>query len=211
MAAIVINQKQLLEAVPNLHKPRLDAFVASFNMWAVHFGIDTPLRVAHYLAQVFHESAYLRCTEENLNYSAEALLRVFPKYFNKGNVSLYTRNPQRIANRAYANRMGNGSEGSGDGYRYRGRGYIGTTGKANYEAYAKSEWCVGDLMSHPELLSQSPDDQKSSMFFWWKNNCNKFADADDVTGLTKRINGGLNGFESRKDLLAKFKKVLNVK
>jgi putative chitinase len=107
--------------------------------------------------------------------------------------------------------MGNGSEGSGDGYRFRGRGFIGTTGRANYQAYADSEWCVGDLMSNPSLLAQSPGDQKSSMFFWWKNDCNKFADADDVKGLTKRINGGLNGFDSRKALLAKFKEVFNVK
>lgn len=208
---MVITQSQLLQAVPNLYKPRLDAFVASFNMWAVHFGIDTPLRTVHYLAQVFHESGCLQWTEEDLNYSREALLRVFPKYFNEKNVDLYSRNPQKIANRAYANRMGNGSEASGDGYRYRGRGFIGTTGKANYEAYAKSDWCVGDIMSHPELLARSPGDQKSSMFFWLKNGCNRFADADDVKGLTKRINGGLNGFENRKGLLAKFKAVFNVK
>lgn len=211
MEAIVITQQQLLQAVPSLYRPRLDAFVASFNMWAVHFGIDTPLRVAHYLAQVFHESGNLRWTEENLNYSAEGLLKVFPKYFNRNNVDLYARNPQKIANRVYANRMGNGSEGSGDGYRYRGRGFIGTTGRANYQAYAKSDWCVGDLMSHPEWLSQSPGDQKSSMFFWWNNNCNRYADADDVTGLTRRINGGLNGFDNRESLTAAFKKVFGIK
>lgn len=206
-----ITQQQLLQAVPALYKPRLDSFVATFNMWAVHFGIDTPLRVVHYLAQVFHESAYLKSTEENLNYSAEALLRVWPKHFNMSNVDFYAHNPQRIANRAYANRMGNGSEASGDGYRFRGRGFIGTTGRANYKAYAESEWCVGDLMSHPEWLSKSPGDQKSSMFFWLQNNCNRFADADDVEGLTKRINGGLNGYDSRLALTKKFKEVFNVK
>lgn len=206
-----ITQQQLLQAVPALYKPRLDSFVATFNMWAVHFGIDTPLRVVHYLAQVFHESAYLKSTEENLNYSAVALLRVWPKHFNMSNVDFYAHNPQRIANRAYANRMGNGSEASGDGYRFRGRGFIGTTGRANYKAYAQSEWCVGDLMSHPEWLSKSPGDQKSSMFFWLQNNCNRFADADDVKGLTKRINGGLNGYDSRLALTKKFKEVFNVK
>lgn len=210
MGAIVISQEHLLKAVPNLYKPRLDSFVATFNMWAVHFGIDTPLRTVHYLSQVFHESGNLRWTEENLNYSAEALLKIWPRYFNKQNVGLYARNPQKIANRAYANRMGNGSEGSGDGYRFRGRGFIGTTGRANYQAYADSEWCIGDLMSKPELLSQSPGDQKSAMFFWLKNDCNKFADADDVRGLTKRINGGLNGFDNRKELLEAFKQVFNV-
>ena len=207
---MLITQSQLLQAVPDLYKPRLDAFVASFNMWAVHFGISTPLRTVHYLAQVFHESGYLRRTDENLNYSREALLRVFPGYFNEKNVDRYARNPQRIANRAYANRMGNGPEASGDGYRYRGRGLIGTTGKANYEAYANSDWCTGDIMSHPERLSKSPDDQKSAMFFWQKNGCNRFADADDVKGLTKRINGGLNGYNDRKALLAKFKEAFNV-
>lgn len=197
--------------MPSLYKPRLDAFVATFNMWAVPFGIDSPLRVAHYLAQVFHESGNLRWTEENLNYSAEALLRVWPNHFNKGNVSYYARNPQRIANRAYANRMGNGSEASGDGYRFRGRGFIGTTGRANYKAYAESEWCVGDLMSHPEWLAKSPGDQKSAMFFWLKNNCNRFADADDVKGLTKRINGGMNGYDNRLSLTRKFKEVLDIR
>ena len=137
--------------------------------------------------------------------------QIFLSHMGEANVDLYAHNPQRIANRAYANRMGNGSEASGDGYRYRGRGFIGITGKANYQTYAESEWCVGDLMSHPEWLSKSPGDQKSSMFFWLQNNCNRFADADDVKGLTKRINGGLNGYDSRLALTEKFKEVFNVK
>lgn len=211
MAAIVITQQQLLDAVPELYQPRLDSFVASFNMWAVYFGIDTPLRTVHYLSQVFHESGYLKAVDENLNYSAERLLVVFKKYFNKNNVAVYARNPQKIANRVYANRMGNGSEGSGDGYRYRGRGYLGTTGRDNYEAYAMSEWCVDDVMNNPMLLAKSPDDQKSAMFFWLKNNCNRYADADDVKGLTRRINGGMNGFDDRKELLERFKRVFKIK
>lgn len=207
---MILTEQQLLQAVPTLYKPRLGTFVSTFNRWAPSFGIDTPLRVVHYLAQVFHESGNLRYTDENLNYSKEALLMTFPKYFNLSNVSLYERNPRKIANRVYANRMGNGSEASGDGYRYRGRGFIGTTGRANYQAYADCEWCNGDLMSHPEWLAKSPGDQKSAMFFWMKNHCNKFADNDDCLGLTKRINGGTNGYSNRAFLLRRFRKEFGV-
>lgn len=211
MAAVVLTQDHLLGVVPDLRKDRADEFVASFNMWAVHFGIDTPLRAAHYLSQVFHESACLKHTEENLNYSVDGLLRTFPKYFRtRQEAEAYARKPEKIANRVYANRMGNGSEASGDGWKYRGRGFIMTTGKDNYRLYAKSDWCVGDLMANPEWLASSPGDQKSSMFFWQRNNCNRYADRDDVKGLTKKINGGYNGLEQRKDLLSRFKKVLHV-
>ncbi len=209
---MVINQSQLLRAVPELYKPRLNEFVAYFNQWAEPFDINTPLRVVHFLSQVFHESGNLRYCEENLNYSVDGLLKTFPKYFKtRTEAQAYARKPQMIANRVYGGRMGNGSESSGDGWRYRGRGFIGLTGKSNYKEYTDSEFCVGDVVKNPDLVAQAPGNLKTAMFFWWKNNCNKFADADDCQGLTKRINGGLNGFANRQFLLRRFKKEFGLK
>lgn len=206
-----ITQQQLLRAVPELFKPRLGEFVECFNRWAPTFGVDTPLRVVHFLSQVFHESGYLRYCEENMNYSAEGLLKTFPKYFKTRSVAEhYARKPEAIANRVYGGRMGNGPEASGDGWRFRGRGLIGTTGRSNYQEYADSEFCKGDLMNNPELLAKAPGNVKSALFFWWKNNCNKWADADDCDGLSRRINGGTNGLANRKFLLRRFRNEFGV-
>ncbi len=124
----------------------LDALNAAM---AVH-GIDTELRIAHFLAQVMHESGCLRLTEENLNYSAEGLRRVFRKYYRSdAEAAADARQPERIANRVYASRMGNGPESSGDGYRYRGRGLIQLTGKENYRSFA--QWCGADVVANPGL------------------------------------------------------------
>lgn len=206
-----ITQQQLLRAAPELYKPRLDEFVAYFNQWAEPFDVNTPLRVAHFLAQVFHESGNLRYCEENLNYSADGLLKTFPKYFkSRAEATAFARKPEKIANRVYGGRMGNGPEASGDGWRFRGRGLIGTTGRSNYQQYADSEFCVGDLMADPGLLAKAPGNVKSALFFWWKNNCNKWADADDCDGLTRRINGGTNGLANRKFLLRRFRKEYGV-
>lgn len=205
--AYKITVQQIMRAYPQTNRQRCEEFVAVFNEWCEKFGINTPLRVAHFCAQIFHESGCLKRFEENLNYSAERLLVVFPKYFNKGNVEYYARNPQKIGNRVYANRMGNGSEGSGDGYRYRGRGALQLTGRANYQAYQNSGFCVGDLMSHPEWLTQKPGAYKSAMWFWWKNGLSALADKDDINAITKRINGGYNGLSERRIYVAAFKKV----
>lgn len=202
-----ITESQILEAAPMTNRARLEEFVITFNKWGGKFEINTPLRVVHFLSQCWHESGALKATEENMNYSAKRLLEVFPKYFDVTRAQRYAGKPQMIANRVYANRMGNGNEASGDGWRFRGRGIIGTTGRSNYKEYADSGFCVGDLMSHPEWLAQSPGAYKSAMFFWWKNNCNKWADEDDVDGLTRRINGGYNGLSDRKRYLQAFKKV----
>jgi len=187
-------------------------FVRVFNVWNDRFGITTPLRMAHFLATVWHESAGLTRTVENLNYSAQGLRRTFPKYFPTAALAnQYARKPQAIANRVYANRMGNGNEASGDGWRYRGRGLIQLTGRSNYQAYQNSAFCNGDLMGHPEWLSQYPGALKSAMWFWWKNGCNELADRDDATAVCRRVNGGLNGLDERKIYLGKFKTMLDIK
>ena len=158
---MVITQQQIRRVIPDVNSKNLNAFVASLNMYGVHFGIDSPLRMAMYLAQTLHETGNLRYMEENMNYSAERLLQVFPKYFDAQTAQEYARKPQRIGSRVYANRMGNGDEASGDGWKYRGRGVIQITGRAMYQKFNDSEWCTEDVVSHPEKLSAFPLDQVS--------------------------------------------------
>ena len=167
------------------------------------YGIaESKQRLAHFFAQVLHESGCLRFDMENLNYSSDALTKVFGKYFRtKDEADACARQPEKIANRVYANRMGNRGETSGDGWKYRGRGLIQLTGRSNYKAFA--EW-VGDerVVDEPDLVS-SEYAVHSAVFFWVKNDLNRFADKDDVVGLTKRINGGENGLAHRRELLNK--------
>ena len=166
---------------------------------ASKFGINTPLRVAHFLAQCGHESGGFRVTQENLNYSAKGLNGIFKKYFpTEAAAAAYARNPQKIANKVYANRMANGSEASGDGYKFRGRGYIQLTGRDNYTQFGKA---IGvDIPSNPDLVS-SKYALASAAWFWSKNGLNKLADngASDVvvTSITKRVNGGTIGLPDR--------------
>lgn len=207
---MIITQSQLLRAVPELYKPRLDEFVASLNQWAVSFGIDSPLRIAHYLAQVIFESQYLKRTDENLNYSADGLLKTFPRYFNEAQAREYARKPERIANRVYASRMGNGPEASGDGWRYRGRGYIMLTGRENYERFAKSDVCTADVVRQPDALLRFPLNQVVAGWFWETNGLNALADRDDCEAITRRINGGTNGLADRKFLLRRLKKEFGI-
>jgi predicted chitinase len=167
------------------------------------YGIaDSRLRLAHFFAQILHESGSMRFDTENLNYSSDALRRVFGKHFRtKEEADAYARKPEKIANRVYANRMGNRGEASGDGWKYRGRGLIQLTGRNNYKAFA--DW-VGDprIMDEPDLVA-SEYAVHSAVFFWDTNNLNRLADKDDVVALTRRINGGENGLAHRRELLNK--------
>ena len=166
---------------------------------ASKFGINTPLRVAHFLAQCGHESGGFRVTSENLNYSAKGLNGIFRKYFpTEASAAAYARNPQKIANKVYANRMANGNEASGDGFRFRGRGYIQLTGRDNYTQFGKA---IGvDIPSNPDLVA-SKYALASAAWFWSKNGLNKLADggATDavVTSVTRRVNGGTIGLADR--------------
>lgn len=165
-------------------------------------GIDTAARACAFLAQVGHESAQLNRIEENLNYSAQALRKVFPKYFRTPQeASSYAHHPERIANRVYAGRMGNGSEESGDGWKFRGRGLIQITGRDNY--VSMSALMGKDLTVWPDALLM-PLDACCSAALWWKaNGLNSVADklvSDErktFETITKRVNGGLNGLEDR--------------
>lgn len=165
------------------------------------FEINTPERQAGFIAQLAHESGIFKFVKENLNYSDKALLAVFPKYFNAENVQSYARQPEKIANRVYGNRMGNGDEASGDGFKYCGRGLIQLTGKDNYKRFSDA---VGvDFVSNPELVEQPEYACLSAGWFWSVNGLNKLADAKDILGMTKRINGGTIGLDHRTELYNK--------
>ena len=165
--------------------------------------INTPLRVAHFFAQIEHESG-LKPISENLNYSTSGLLATFGKYVNNSPIEAkkYQRQPERIANLVYADRMGNGNEQSGDGFKYRGRGFLQITGKSNYLVLSKDTGI--DCYNNPDLLLEEANAMISALWFWQKNKLNDLADKNDIIGITKRINGGLNGIEHRKELLKKY-------
>jgi putative chitinase len=175
-----------------------DSVIAQIPDTAAKFGIDTPLKLAHFLAQCGHESGGFKLTQENLNYSAKGLNGTFKKYFlTESDAKPYERNPQKIANRVYGNRMGNGTEATGDGWKYHGRGFIQLTGKDNYTAFSKS---VGeDCVTNPDLVA-SKYPLASAAWFFSKNCLKKCVDASDatVTSVTKCVNGGTIGLEDRK-------------
>lgn len=165
---------------------------------AKKFDIDTPLRLAHFLAQCAHESTEFTAREENLNYSAARLKQVFPKYFPDNLASSYARQPEKIASRIYGGRMGNGDEASKEGYKYRGRGYIQLTGKDNYSAFAQT--VSDDILQNPDLVATKYP-LLSAAWFWNTRSLNQLADQgsgdDVVTKITKKVNGGLNGLSER--------------
>ena len=157
----------------------------------------TPVQAAHFFAQTAHESGNFKAFSENLNYSEDGLLRVFPKYFDAIKARQYSRQPERIANRVYANRMGNGDEASGDGWRYKGRGALQLTGKSNYKDFA--DW-LGKSIDPNAVADEYAFD--SAKYFFDKNKlwgiCDKGVDDATILALTKRINGGTHGLDDRK-------------
>lgn len=170
------------------------------------YHVNTDLRLAHFFSQLEHESN-LKPISENLNYSAKGLGKTFKKYFPTiALANQYANQPQRIANIVYANRMGNGNEESGEGWKYRGRGFIQLTGKDNYRVLSKDVRI--DFLKNPDLLLQEANAMISALWFWNKNKLNELADKDDVLAVTKKINGGTNGLEDRKAKLIKWKNKL---
>lgn len=191
----------LLSALcPSLTASDLNLFCKALELDLPKAHITPPLCVAHFMAQTAHESAGYAQLRENLNYSASALTSLFAKYFVGVDVNNYARQPEKIANRIYANRMGNGDEQSGDGWAYRGRGIIQLTGKANYQAFSK-DWGI-DVVKQPDLVASDPVlAVASGCWYWQRHNINAAAEADDLTKVTKLINGGTNGIEDRAHLL----------
>lgn len=161
------------------------------------FEINNTKRIAAFIAQCAHESGGFSVLEENLNYKATTLTRLWPQRFPVSVVDQYVNRPQAIANKAYGGRMGNGNESSGDGFKYRGRGLIQLTGKDNYKACSLSLCKDDTLLKNPDLLLQPEMAVKSAGWFWTKNKLNQFADTGDIENLTKKINGGTIGLEDR--------------
>lgn len=170
------------------------------------YGVITPLQKAHFMAQIEHESG-LKPISENLNYSAKRLVDVFPKYFPNIKLAMpYDRKAEMIANKVYANRMGNRDFGSGDGYKYRGRGFIQLTGKDNYVALQKATGI--DVVNNPDLLLEESNALIAALWFWKKNNLSAHAAKDDIRTVTRIINGGFNGLPHRTELLKKYKAII---
>ena len=187
---------------------RASQWVAPLQAACDRYFINTPLRVAAFLSQVGVESARLTALSENLNYSATGLLTTFPKYFNAVEAAQYERQPQRIANRVYANRYGNGNETSGDGFRFRGRGLLQVTFHDNYAACGKA--IALPLDSHPELLEQPCNAALAAGWYWDSRDLNKLADAGRLDGITRAINGGLTAYSERLQLYGAAKKALGL-
>jgi putative chitinase len=186
----------------------VDLWVDAINEILPQFDIVEGPRLWMFLAQCGHESAGFTVFQENLNYSRDALLRVFPKYFNESLASQYARKPEAIANRVYANRMGNGNEASGDGWRYRGKGPIQITGKNNTEEFFASYFpedapgCIPDMLLEPKVGIAA------ACWFWDTRKINPHCDNEDIVKVTKLINGGTHGLDDRQNRYAYIKKLL---
>jgi putative chitinase len=200
----MITSDQLRQLFPRLGTPKELADI--LNDMLPKYGVNTAKRIAAFLAQCGHESGGFTRFEENLNYSATGLIGTWPKRFPVNIASAYARQPERIANRAYANRMGNGPEESGDGWKFRGRGAIHITGRDNCEAFAES---IGKTLDETlEYLGTLEGAIESACWYWTKGNLNHFADAGNMIEITKRVNGGTIGLDERKALYNKALKVI---
>ena len=187
--------------------PYIEHWHEALSLVLPDYDISTPQRVGSFLAQTAHESGNYRILKENLNYRPETLVKIWPHYFSSMDIAnQYAHNQERIANRAYANRMGNGDEESGDGYRYCGRGLIQLTGKSNYSAFANSiDTPVAEI---PDFLGTFEGAIQSACWFWEANNLNDLADKGDILTMTKKINGGTLGLDERTQNFQNFMQIL---
>jgi len=190
---MAITQQQLEQILPG--NPYVEHWCEALNKILPDYDITTPQRTAAFLAQCAHESGGFTALHENLNYKAESLCKVWPRYFNASNANDYAHQPEKIACRAYAGRMGNGDEASGDGWSYCGRGLIQLTGKNNYQAFADS--IETDISQIPAYLQTFEGAIQSACWFWENNNLNACADSNDIVKMTKIINGGTLGLDDR--------------
>lgn len=188
----------LEKCFPSARRHNLEKYLPYLLEVFSKYDINTPERKASFLSQCSHESGNFNSVVENLNYSSDALMRVWPRHFPTAEVAQrYHRKPEMIANRAYANRMGNGSEESGEGWKFRGRGLIQVTGKFNYTECGK--FLGLDLLSNPDLLLEPSGAVHSAAWFWVRHNLNSLADNEDVLSITRRINGGTHGLQDRNE------------
>lgn len=190
-----ITIEQLTKIFPATKKDVLAQYVEPLNKTLKDFGMDNPLGARAFLAQVGHESAGFSAVRENLNYSESGLLKIFGKYFNAQTAKAYARQPEKIANRVYANRMGNGPETSGDGWKYRGRGALQITGKNNYTALSKY---LGKTLDETVAYLETPEGAIYAAGWFFKvNGLVELANLGSVTKVTKKVNGGTHGLQDR--------------
>jgi putative chitinase len=194
----MLTLSQLKQLLPK--NPYVEHWHRALSQLLSDYDINTPNRIAAFVAQCSHESGGFMVLKENLNYKAATLRKIFPKYFPNDQIANdYASRPNKqvaIASKVYANRMGNGDEASQDGWKFCGRGLIQLTGKSNYQAFADSlEMDINDV---PEYLATFEGASQSACWFWETNKLNQWADAGDILTLTKRINGGTIGLEDRK-------------
>ena len=187
-------KEHLAQVIPG--NPYLDHWFHALSEILPEYDINSPKRVAAFLAQCAHESGGFKFLKENLNYKAESLVKVFPKYFKTlDEAKKYEKQPEKIANKIYGGRMGNGPESSGDGFRYCGRGLIQLTGKDNYTLFAASiDTPIEDIL---EYLQTFEGAVQSACYFWESTGLNKEADAGDIKTMTRKINGGYIGLDDR--------------
>jgi putative chitinase len=203
----VMTPEQLVKIIPTLALAKAQDFMPFLTEAMQAYEINTPAREGAFISQLAHESQGLTRFVENLNYSAAGLRTTFGKYFpNNSIAATYQRQPVKIANRVYANRMGNGNEASGDGWKFRGKGGIQLTGKENHKNCGDA--LGADFVTNPDLLLTNEYIFKSAAWFWASRNLNALADAKNFVEITKRINGGTNGLEDRQAYYARAKKVL---
>lgn len=199
----LITANQLRNCVPKCKEPEEWASLIDEQLFTI--GAVEPTQIAAFIAQTGHESMDFNVLQENLNYSEDGLLRIFGKYFRDVSPATYARNPRKIASRVYANRMGNGPEHTGDGWRFRGRGVLQVTGRDNYERC--STYMFGDritLIDNPDLLLEKEYAMRSAIWYW---DVNHLKGVQDFTLLTRKINGGTHGLEDRQ---ARFERALKV-
>lgn len=199
---MTITTALLQSLFPRTKNAVLGQYIAPLNDMLPYYEITTKERLASFLAQVGHESGGFSLTKENLNYSAAGLRSVFGKYFTTDErAKAYEHHPEKIANKVYANRMGNGDEASGDGYKFRGRGLIQITGHDTYTKFAEG---LGMDIDECIAYMETPAGATSSAGWYWdENKLNAYCDRGDFSGLTRKINGGLNGLPDRQAIYAK--------
>jgi len=200
--------KVKLEAILG-HKNGTDEWFALLDSILPKHNINTDVRIAAFISQCAHESANFMTLRENLNYSADALPKIFHKYFpTPESAAPFHRRPEMIANKIYANRMGNGDEASEDGFKYRGRGLVQITGKSNYTAFSNAQFGDASILDNPDYLLSKEGAIESACWFFDINHLNAIADTGDVEAMTRKINGGLNGIDDRKAKYALAIKIL---
>jgi putative chitinase len=192
-----------VEVIDRYYQPLIDGMTKAF--------ITTPLRVAHFLAQVGHETGDMQVVIENLNYSATGLLSTWPSKFTLATANMYAHNPEKIANYVYANHVGNGNIETGDGWKFRGRGFIQLTGRENYTAYGYARGADYITGTNPDLIASDPKlTVDVACWYWTIRNINPHADLDDILVIRRLVNGGLIGLDDCRNRLGLTKAVLGI-